>query len=233
MVLGRPLLQYRGKLMPIVPANPMFDIRREGRQPLVIFSDGERTMGLAVEAIVDILDETVEIEFSNDEPGVLGSAVLAGRATEMVDLAYYLPQAYPDWLTRRRGAKPKTARNVLLLESSDFIREMLAPVVKAAGFNPVACANAAEAKAALASGRAFAAAVVDIEGAQSGGFEALEAIREGDHGDALLIGLASIPHPDLLQRAHAAGLHDVIAKFDRQALIGALGGHDNQLREAA
>lgn len=231
---GRPLLQYRGKLMPIVPATPMLEIRREGRQPLVIFSDGERTMGLAVEAIVDILDEQVEIEFSNDEPGVLGSAVLAGRATEMIDLAYYLPQAYPDWLTRRRSVKPKTAHYMLLVESSDFIREMLAPVIRAAGFRPVACASAAEAEAALNSGKSFAGVVVDIENPTSGGFETLELLREaGMDPSLLLLGIASIPHPDMLQRAHAAGLHDVIAKFDRHALMSALGGHENQLREAA
>lgn len=231
---GRPLMQYRGKLMPIVPANAMLDIRREGKQPLVIFSDGERTMGLAVEAIVDILEEHVEIEFSNDEPGVLGSAVLAGRATEMIDLAWYLPQAYPDWLTRRRVAQPKAAQHVLLVESSDFIREMLAPVIKASGFIPVACANAAEARLALGSGKSFAALIVDIEAPASGGFEVIDGLGEfAGAADCLLIGLASIPQPELVERAHAARLHDVIAKFDRQALIAALGIRESQLREAA
>ncbi|HKH33994.1 MAG TPA: chemotaxis protein CheA, partial [Beijerinckiaceae bacterium] len=35
---GRPLIQYRGRLMPLVPADPAIAIRSEGTQALVVFS---------------------------------------------------------------------------------------------------------------------------------------------------------------------------------------------------
>ena len=59
---GRPLIQYRGRLMPLVPADPAITIRSEGTQALVVFSDEERSMGLVVDEIVDIVDDRLDIE---------------------------------------------------------------------------------------------------------------------------------------------------------------------------
>ena len=80
---GRPLIQYRGKLMPLVPADPAIAIKSEGPQALVVFSDGERAMGLVVDEIVDIVDDVLDIELVADRPDLLGSAVIRGRATEI------------------------------------------------------------------------------------------------------------------------------------------------------
>jgi two-component system chemotaxis sensor kinase CheA len=232
---GRALVQYRGKLMPIVPANDQLVIGREGPLAMVIFSDGPRTMGLAVESIVDILDETVKIELGAREPGVIGSAVLGGRATEMIDLSHYLPQAYPDWLTGHREAPAAGAtREALLVESSPFIREMLAPIIRAAGLVPIIAPDAEAAIARLATGRPLAALIVDVEAEASGGLKAVAAARGvPEHAALMMIGLASAPHPDVLLAAHGAGLRDVIAKFDRHSLIAALKGAQDAQQEAA
>lgn len=231
---GKPLVQYRGKLMPLVLANDELKLNREGLQPLVIFSDGARTMGLAVESIVDIIEEHVDIEFATHEAGVLGSVVLGGRATEMIDLAHYLPQAYPDWLTGQPAPVSRGSRNILLVEQSDFIREMLAPVIKAAGFNPVCCANATEAIAQLSGPQIFDSIIVDIENPGSEGFRIVEQARQDSrHAQARLIGMASVAHPDLVERSHAAGLRVLVAKFDRHNLMLALRTLPSSISEAA
>jgi two-component system chemotaxis sensor kinase CheA len=231
---GRPLIQYRGKLMPLVPANDGLDLRHDGLQPLVIFSDGQRSMGLAVEAIVDIIEERVDIEFANADPGVIGSAVLGGRATEFIDLAHYLPQAYADWLSGPKPAAKQSPRAVLIVEQSSFIREMLAPVIKAAGFTPIACANAAEARLAIKAARHLAAAIVDVESEASGGFEVMTTLSvDARHAGVPAFGLASVPHPELINRSAEAGLRDLVAKFDRHSLIQHLRNLMQEAREAA
>ena len=58
---GEALVQYRGRLMPLVAADEALAIRRDGKA-LVVFSDGERMMGLAVDEIVDIVDDKLDIE---------------------------------------------------------------------------------------------------------------------------------------------------------------------------
>ncbi len=231
---GRPVTQYRGKLMPVVLANEALELKREGLQSLLIFSDGEYTMGMAVEAIVDIIEQSFEVEFANHEPGILGSAVIGGRATDMVDLAHYLPLAYPDWLTGKRKATASTRATVLLVEHSAFIRDMLAPVIRAAGFNPVCCTGAAEAIVALKTSTFLSAIILDVESLASGGQAVVSAVRENTrHAATPLLGLASIPHMDLAAHGITAGLHDLIGKFDRQALMAALGNLETQMKEAA
>ncbi len=220
---GRALVQYRGKLMPLVPANDGLQLKRSGVQPLVIVSDGERTMGLAVESIVDIIEERFEIEVANPGPGVLGSAVLGGRATEIVDLLHYLPLAYPDWLTSR--PLRRSERPVLLVEPSQFIRDMLAPVLHAAGFEPTCCSDAASAAALLGagSGPAFDAVILDVEHLR-GQILTIAATLRADprHAHAQLVGLASAPHPDIAVMAREAGLDALIGTFDRPALLAVL-----------
>jgi two-component system chemotaxis sensor kinase CheA len=106
---GRPVIQYRGRLMPLVPADAGMAIRREGGQDLLVFSAGERPIGLLVDAIVDIVSERVEIESLAGRPGILGTAVLRGRATDLVDVAHFLPLG-------RDGTAP-AARDVAPLDS--------------------------------------------------------------------------------------------------------------------
>ncbi|MFF9550757.1 chemotaxis protein CheW [Methylobacterium fujisawaense] len=88
---GRPVIQYRGRLMPLAVADAGMSVRREGSQDLLVFTPGERPTGLLVDAIVDIVSERVEIEPASGRPGILGTAVLRGRATDLVDLAHFLP----------------------------------------------------------------------------------------------------------------------------------------------
>ncbi len=55
---GRPLVQYRGKLMPLVPLSGHWDAgMAPERQPVLVFSDGDRAMGLMVDEILDVVEE--------------------------------------------------------------------------------------------------------------------------------------------------------------------------------
>src|SRR5258706_14696309 len=97
MASGRPLVQYRGQLMPLGPVNSDVRIRTSGTQPLLVFSDDDRSMGLVVDEIVDIVDDRLDIELATERPGLVGSAVIKGQATDIIDIAHYLPLAFGDW----------------------------------------------------------------------------------------------------------------------------------------
>ena len=73
----------------------------------MVFSDGERAMGLVVDEIVDIVEERLDIEIAADRSDLIGSAVLRGRATEIINIAHFLPLAYDDWA---RGPKKPEAQ---------------------------------------------------------------------------------------------------------------------------
>jgi hypothetical protein len=52
---GRLMVQYRGQLMPLVLVNEDVRIKEKGVQPLLVFADEGRSMGLVVDEIVDIV----------------------------------------------------------------------------------------------------------------------------------------------------------------------------------
>ena len=64
---------------------------------MLVFSDGGRSMGLVVDEIVDIVEERLDIEVVSEQPGVLGSALVRGKATEIIDIGHFLPLAFDDW----------------------------------------------------------------------------------------------------------------------------------------
>ena len=103
---GMHVAQYRGKLMPLIPVDASFEMKAEGRQPILVFADRERTMGLLVDEIVDIVEDVLDIEIDAVTEGVMGSAVVAGKATEILDATSYLTRAFADWF----GARARTRR---------------------------------------------------------------------------------------------------------------------------
>src|SRR5437764_14860051 len=71
---GRHLVQYRGQLMPLVRVNEEARVRSEGAQPLLVFSDSGRSMGLVVDETVDIVEDKRGIHAGSDRRGVAGTA---------------------------------------------------------------------------------------------------------------------------------------------------------------
>jgi two-component system chemotaxis sensor kinase CheA len=94
---GQHVIQYRGKLMPVVPFDLAVMMSAEGRQPALVFGDDERVMALLVDEVVDILETELDVHRSGNTPGIIGSAIIAGRATELIDATYFCEQAFQGW----------------------------------------------------------------------------------------------------------------------------------------
>ncbi len=220
---GRHMVQYRGQLMPLIAPSDAVRVRQEGAQPLLVFSDGSRSMALVVDEIVDIVEDRLDIQVGSATPGVLGSAIIKGQATEIVDVGHFLPLAFEDWFRRKEKAIEARRRAVLLIDDSPFFRNMLAPVLQAAGYEVVSAASAHEALDLLREGAVFDVAVTDIEMPEMDGFAFAEAVRaEAATADMPVIALSSVVSAEAVERGRRAGFHDFVAKFDRQGLIAAL-----------
>jgi two-component system chemotaxis sensor kinase CheA len=230
---GRYLVQYRDQLMPLVEMEGV-SVRKDGVQPILVFADDGRSMGLVVDEIVDIVEERLNIEVASTHDGILGSAVIKGQATEVIDVGHFLPMAFADWFSRKEMKPSMQAQSVLLVDDSAFFRNMLAPVLKAAGYRVSIATNAKEGLGVLRAGNHFAAILTDIEMPEMNGFEFAETIR-ADHklGQVPIIALSSMISPAAIERGRQAGFHDYVAKFDRPGLIAALKEQTAELHRAA
>jgi len=217
----RYLLQYRGHLMPLIRPGDCVRLKEKGSQPLLVFSDGERSMALMVDEIVDIVEEDFDIEVADERPGILGSAIVKGEATDIIDIGHYLPIAFADWFGGRHGrTHEKTQRHLLLVDDSAFFRNMLLPVLQAAGFRVTAAANGFEARDLIRSGKVFDIVVTDLDMPGMDGLALAKAVRADR--DIPVIALSSMTTPEMIERVRRAGFNDFVAKFDRQGLIAAI-----------
>jgi two-component system chemotaxis sensor kinase CheA len=230
---GRYMVQYREQLMPLVQMAGV-SVQTSGTQPILVFADDRRSMGLVVDEIIDIVEERLNIEVAGSQEGILGSAVIKGQATEVIDVGHFLPMAFADWFTRKEMQPSASAQSVLLVDDSAFFRNMLAPVLKAAGYKVRVAGGAQEGLVALRSGQAFDVVLTDIEMPDMNGFEFAEVIRADAHLSAMpIIALSSMVSPAAIERGRLAGFHDYVAKFDRPGLIAALKEQTAELYRAA
>jgi two-component system chemotaxis sensor kinase CheA len=231
---GRHLVQYRDQLMPLLRVDPESSLKKEGAQPILVFSDQGRSMGLLADEIIDIVEQRLDIEVSSDRPGLLGYAVIKGATTEIIDVGHFLPQAFEDWFRRRDLSAARLNRTVLLVDDSAFFRELLAPLIKAAGYRVVAAASAADALAALKSDTRFDLIVTDIDMPEMDGFALAEAVRSMPAAAAVpIIALATMVSAETVERGRAVGFHDFVAKFDRAGLVAAIKEQGADLSRAA
>ena len=232
---GKPLIQYRGKLMPLVKVSPGYTMRSEGRQPILVFADNDRHMGLVVDEIVDIVEDTITIELTADQPGMIGSAIVAGRATELIDAGFYLVQAYADWFCTAAETSTDYAGNakrVLLIDDSPFFRNLLTPLLSVAGYQVTTVESANRALGLCEAGEDFDIIISDIEMPGMDGFEFASAVRSASRWqNTPLVALSSHATPIDLDRGRAAGFSDYVAKFDREALLTTLSDTLNMERD--
>ena len=227
-------MQYRGQLMPLVCVNADVRVRSEGAQPLLVFSDSGRTMALVVDEIVDIVEDKLDIQVASDVSGILGSAVIKGQATEIIDVSHFLPLAFEDWFRRNEMRSEALTRTLLFVDDSAFFRNMLGPVLRAAGYDVISVGSAEEALGIIKKGQRFDMIVSDIEMPGMNGFDLAEALRADPRSANIpIIALSSITSPAAIERGRQAGFHDFVAKFDRQGLIAALKDSTVELNQAA
>ncbi|MAO55854.1 MAG: hybrid sensor histidine kinase/response regulator [Rhodospirillaceae bacterium] len=224
---GQVMVQYREQLMPLIPFSPGHQFKESGRQPILVFTDRERSMGLVVDEIVDIVDDRLKIELKTDLPGLIGSAVIAGKATDVIDAGYFLTQAFSDWFGSAEKAAleagPSGRRRALLIDDSPFFRNLLAPLLSVAGWQVTALDSAQAALDMRDRGAAFDVIISDIEMPGMNGFEFANEVRRGGSWEKVpMVALSAHATSADFERGRDAGFNDYVAKFDREALVSSL-----------
>lgn len=218
-VSDRHVVQYRGRLMPIVPFSKGHTWKETGRQEVLVFSDADRSMGLAVDDIVDVVRDRMAIELSPERSGLLGSAVISGKAVDIVDIGHFLSQGFADWFDRAEVKSNHHARRALLVDDSPFFRNLVAPLLSAANWQVTSVADGTEALKLREAGQHFDIIISDIEMPNMTGIALAEEVRRDARWQGVpMIALSSHAGEDDVQAGRLAGFNEYLAKTDHARL---------------
>ncbi|WP_343559860.1 hybrid sensor histidine kinase/response regulator [Kiloniella sp. b19] len=233
---GQYLVQYRGQLMPLVPMEENTVLPKEGHKPVLVFSDRNRSMGLVVDEIVDIVEDRMNVEIGAGKPGFIGSAIIAEKATDVLDTTYYLTQAFPDWFVAEGAADGSSGgrSRILIVDDSPFFRNLLTPLLTAGGYEVKAVDSVKAALQLCEDGKMFDVIVSDIEMPDVNGFEFAEMLQQNDRWKNIpMVALSSFASAADLDRGREVGFKDYVAKTDRDALLSTLNDTLAELKGAA
>ena len=216
---GQLMMQHRGYLMPLLyidDAQPE-DSARE--RPVLVLGIGGESVGLIVDEIIDIVEDFLDIEIASPTAGTIGSARIQDAVVEIIDISHFVKLARPDALAR--GVVNRFS--VLLVDDRLFFRDMLAPILTAAGFRVTAASSGRDALFLLSKGALFHAIVTDTDMPDMDGYTLAREIKRDPRNKALpIIALAANTAPIMSEAADAAGMCGVVGKFDRAGLLAML-----------
>jgi len=144
---GRPAVQYREKILPLIPLSERLGegaakISQEHAAQVLVFSKGERRAGLIVDEILDIVDERIEMRPSSGREGVIGSSVVDGKITDFIDIQSLLEQTDRRWFQEESDGG---SARLLLMDDSAFSRGLLRQRLEVAGYEVFEARDAEEA----------------------------------------------------------------------------------------
>lgn len=144
---GKYVLQYRDCILPVIFLEAVlknqemdFDRVPESVQ-VIVFSSGERSVGIAVDEILDVIEDSVVIRRQAAQPGFLGSAVIGCHVTDFLDLHTVVKIADEDLFDSHKKSRSAT---VLLAEPSPFNRALLRNQLEMAGHRVLEAADSDE-----------------------------------------------------------------------------------------
>ncbi|HEX2529793.1 MAG TPA: chemotaxis protein CheW [Geminicoccus sp.] len=225
------VVQYRGRLMPIVDFEGQPVRVSDGTRPVLVFTDAGNDMGLVVDSIIDITEQEIRLECRSGSVNVLGSAIIAGRSTEVVDVSYFVNQVFGGWFDRNETepfmeAANTKPRRILLVDDSAFFRNILLPILQSHGYEVTAVDSAAKALEYRDKGEMYDAIVSDIEMPGMDGFAFAACCRaDGSWQNVPMVALTSHTAPKDIERGREAGFDGHVGKLDREALVAELASH--------
>lgn len=217
------ILQYRGEVITVLRWSDLLGeaAKQDDKDEEVyclILSDGDPNSGkrmcLQVDDVEDIIEVAMDIKKATDNPLFLGTTVIQGIATEVVNVFEVVQRADPNWFV---NSSQNNALKVLFVEDAQFFRQLVVPVLKNMGFVIRLAEDGEQAKEVLAT---FTPDLIltDIEMPKVNGVELATWVKAQSHlSQAIIVALTGKQGFDI----NDVGNHvfaDVLSKVDSQNL---------------
>jgi two-component system chemotaxis sensor kinase CheA len=220
---GCQVVQYRNRILPLVSLRAVLEPGASGQDqtpdPLqvVVFDDGDHSVGVVVDEILDVAEEVVTVRQKSDRDGLLGSAVVGKRVTDFLDLNHVLHMATENWSQGRGG--PASGKRILVAEASAFSRGLIRSGLDMAGYRVLEASNLDETMRGLEQ-HPVDVVVAALDLPPNGSSALIAAMRQRPEWQSIpVLALADSAEQVQAGAGRAAGFQDCQAMFDREALL--------------
>ena len=217
------MVQYRNRILPLVPLRTVLESGAPGRDEtpdpvqVVVFNDGDRSVGLVVDQILDVAEEAVAVRQKSGRKGLLGSAVVGKRVTDFLDLNHVIQAAAENWL--HGAGVHASGKRILVAEGSAFSRGLIRSGLDMAGYRVLEAANLDEAIRGLGQ-QAVDVVVTAIDLPPNGSSALVAAMRRRPEWEAIpVLALADTAEQVRARAGQPPGPQDCQVKFDREAML--------------
>ena len=225
---GGQVVQYRDKILPLISLRAVLESGApdEGVQAdpvqVVVFNDGDRSVGMVVDQILDVVEEAVSVRQKSGRRGLLGSAVIGKRVTDFLDLNEIIQAASESWFQGAGGQA--SGKRILVADASSFSRGMIRSGLDMAGYSVIEAGSLEEAVRELEK-QPVDVVVAALDLPFEGSSALLAAMRRRPEWEKIPV-LAVADSTGMVQSrmvqseaARQAGFQDYQAKLDRVLVL--------------
>jgi len=190
------IAKHNGVLLPLYfAADEGQTLDRDVVTTLILSDDiSDAAIGIIIENVIDIVEDTLDLSTSTARSGVIGSVTLNNTIVDVVDIAYYLGKTKEDFFSVELHQKQPfiqahetneeyntNQKHILVVDDSPFFRNMLKPILSAAGYIVTVSEDPIEAFKLHDQGKIYDVILSDIEMPNMDGYQFIEKIRDGSH----------------------------------------------------
>lgn len=233
IVGGKRIMQYMGKGLPIIRLEDSAECKSLPDEDLavIVFNGFGREIGLLAMRPVDFIEKEMIVDHTSlRQPGIMGSVILDGNTTMILDVYEIVETLYPDWTRDTTlsvpGLKKISELNdekslVLVAEDSTFFRKQVVKYIEGIGVEVIAGEDGEAAwKLLVESERKVDLLVTDIEMPNLDGYGLVSRVRaDSKYADLPVIAVTSLAGDENMAKGKAVGINDYQVKLDKEMLL--------------
>ncbi|WDN88154.1 two-component system, chemotaxis family, sensor kinase CheA [Desulfosarcina sp. BuS5] len=230
---GKRVMQYREMSLPLLSiedvaaVKPVADIEN---LLVIVFTIAGKEMGLLATSPVDAADVAAAFDDSTlKQTGIMGSAIIDGCTTQMVDIFELVETMHPEWFEEREVVQTEAgeAATILYAEDSNFFRTQVKGFLKEEGYNVTEAEDGEIAWNLLCErGKEIDLVVTDIEMPNMNGFEFAKKIKQDERFKHLpVIAMTTLAGEEDIAKGREIGIDAYQIKLDKEQLLESIHGY--------
>ena len=101
---GREVVQYRRAILPLIDVRKVLGTPTngagDGPLQVIVYSEHSRSVGFIVDQILDTVEEALTCRQHSNREGILGSAVVQGKVTDILDVHGVIRRVDPSFFSK-------------------------------------------------------------------------------------------------------------------------------------